>query len=551
MTQHHTPQTVEEILQDNRTFIQRVVDWFRAEANSWALSLLIHVLLLAVAGLFFGRTIYKKIVGDAPTFDAASVEQPADQQYERFDLTNVPLDPSELSPDTLNIKDPPGQEAVYYNDSPKFEEMGGGSAVAKDDGSAGLGLNLRLSGVGPALQGGGGADVGKGAGTGPGRGGAGTGFGHRGQGSREGRVGGTRVTELAVAGALSWLARHQNTDGTWSTEHFRSRCRDGVCSGGAKAESIFGGTALGLLPFLAAGQTHQTKGTYQRVVEKAVQWLVKNQKEGGGLFDSSYAMYEHGLAAIALCEVYGMTGDSQVRGAAQSALDFIKRAQNKEGGWRYMPGVEDSDTSVFGWEMMAYKSGMMAGLEVDQASMKKGYEWLTRWAHAGVRDRSMLGQFCYRPTNGPGGERGGDPVPSSSMTAIGLLIVQYMGAPRSDPMLTGGVRHLMANLPDNKERNIYYWYYATQVMHNMSGPDWDAWNRRMRRVLVESQIKTGCASGSWDPVKPTEDAWGSQGGRLMLTSLACLTLEVYYRYLPLYRVEDEGMESPKGKRQGK
>ena len=550
MTEHRTPQTIEEMLQDNRTFFQRVVDWFRAEANSWALSLLLHLLLLAVGAMFFGRTIYKKIVGDAPAFDAATIEQPADPQYERFDLTNAPLDPSELSPETLNIKDPAGQEAMYINDSPKFEDMGGGSAAAKDDVSAGLGVNLRLLGAGPALQGGGGADLGKGAGTGPGRGGAGTGFGHRGQGHRDGTVGGTKVTDLAVAGALSWLARHQNTDGSWSTDRFRSRCHDGVCNGGGMAESVFGGTAMGLLPFLAAGQTHQTKGTYQRVVEKGVQWLIKNQKDGGGLFGGSYAMYEHGLAAIALCEAYGMTGDSQVRGAAQSALDFIKRAQNKEGGWRYMPGVEDSDTSIFGWEMMAYKSGMMAELEVDQASMKKGYDWLMKRAHAGTHDRSLLGQFCYRPTRGPGGD-GGDPVPSSSMTAIGLLIVQYMGAQRSDPVLVGGVRHLMDNLPKNEERNIYYWYYAAQVMHNMSGPDWDAWNRRMRRVLVESQIKTGCASGSWDPVKPTEDAWGKQGGRLMLTSLATLTLEVYYRYLPLYRVEDEGMESSKGKKQGK
>ena len=59
----------------------------------------------------------------------------------------------------------------------------------------------------------------------------------------------------------------------------------------------------------------------------------------------------------------------------------------------------------------------------------------------------------------------------------------------------------------------------------------------MRRVLVESQIKTGCASGSWDPDKPEPDAWGRQGGRLMLTSLSALTLEIYYRYLPLYKLD--------------
>ena len=36
------------------------------------------------------------------------------------------------------------------------------------------------------------------------------------------------------------------------------------------------------------------------------------------------------------------------------------------------------------------------------------------------------------------------------------------------------------------------------------------------------------------------DRWGPQGGRLMMTSLAALTLEVYYRYLPLYKLDDRG-----------
>lgn len=96
----------------------------------------------------------------------------------------------------------------------------------------------------------------------------------------------------------------------------------------------------------------------------------------------------------------------------------------------------------------------------------------------------------------------------------------------------------MGNLPDNNARNIYYWYYATQVMHNLPGYEWDTWNRKMRRILIESQeTKQGCTAGNWDPDKPTKDAWGEPGGRIMMTSLSCLTLEVYYRYLPLYKLD--------------
>jgi hypothetical protein len=54
--------------------------------------------------------------------------------------------------------------------------------------------------------------------------------------------------------------------------------------------------------------------------------------------------------------------------------------------------------------------------------------------------------------------------------------------------------------------------------------------------LIESQVKEGCAAGSWDP---DEDRWGASGGRLMVTSLSALTLEIYYRYLPLHQLDEE------------
>jgi hypothetical protein len=138
-------------------------------------------------------------------------------------------------------------------------------------------------------------------------------------------------------------------------------------------------------------------------------------------------------------------------------------------------------------------------------------------------------QFQYQPGCGA----------TPSMTAVGLLGRQYLHAKRDDPLMTDGVKYLMNNMPDMKCRNIYYWYYATQVLHNCGGKDWDTWNAAMRELLISAQTrdKSSCADGSWDPDKPAKDIWSPQGGRLMLTALSCLTLEVYYRYLPLYQVE--------------
>jgi hypothetical protein len=92
--------------------------------------------------------------------------------------------------------------------------------------------------------------------------------------------------------------------------------------------------------------------------------------------------------------------------------------------------------------------------------------------------------------------------------------------------------------PGQRPTNMYYYYYATQVMHHYGGEKWKAWNERMREALVKTQDKGKDAwlFGSWDP---TGDTHAAAGGRLMYTSLALLTLEVYYRHLPLYYREQE------------
>jgi hypothetical protein len=65
----------------------------------------------------------------------------------------------------------------------------------------------------------------------------------------------------------------------------------------------------------------------------------------------------------------------------------------------------------------------------------------------------------------------------------------------------------------------------------------------VREGLIALQVKDGtCANGSWDPDFPVADVWGQRAGRLFTTSLSILTLEVYYRYLPLYRDYDEDQE---------
>ena len=79
----------------------------------------------------------------------------------------------------------------------------------------------------------------------------------------------------------------------------------------------------------------------------------------------------------------------------------------------------------------------------------------------------------------------------------------------------------------------------------MKGDRWERWNLKIREGLIGMQVKDGtCAQGSWDPFQPAPDVWAAHAGRLYLTSLSILTLEVYYRYLPIYRSFDEDQEKP-------
>ena len=122
---------------------------------------------------------------------------------------------------------------------------------------------------------------------------------------------------------------------------------------------------------------------------------------------------------------------------------------------------------------------------------------------------------------------------SEVMTAEALLCRMYLGWRKDDPRLKSGVKWLIQNhLPSSRKKNVYYWYYGTQVMHHFGGQPWEIWNDRTRTVLVESQSTRGRHPGSWSPDK---FKWGKQGGRIYTTSMAVCTLEVYYRHLPLFK----------------
>jgi hypothetical protein len=318
-------------------------------------------------------------------------------------------------------------------------------------------------------------------------------------------------SEEAVERGLWWLVAHQREDGSWNFDHQEGNCR-GLCRNPGTNTSTTAATAIALAPFLGAGYTHQD-GQHKETVRRGLYYLQTHALQTpNGIDLREGTMYAQGLATIVLCEAFAMTGDQVFKPVAQGALDFIEYAQHKEGGgWRYEP-QEPGDTTVTGWQLMALKSGAMADLHVKSPTMY------------------FVNNFLDSVESEEGAKYGyQDSQPRPATTAIGLLCRMYLGWPHTHPGLTAGVRYLDETGPS--ENDMYYNYYATQVMHHWQGSAWKRWNDRMRDYLVRTQVTRGHEAGSWF----FEHTHSPAGGRLYNTAMAIMTLEVYYRYMPLYR----------------
>jgi hypothetical protein len=229
-------------------------------------------------------------------------------------------------------------------------------------------------------------------------------------------------------------------------------------------------------------------------------------------------MYAQGIAATALCEAYAMTENEDLRLTAQSAIDFICNAQHHQGGWRYFPG-QPGDMTVYGWQLLALKSARLGGLRVPREILDRAEAFLD---HMQSDEGAYYGYL----------ESGKKPTP----TAVGLLARMYFGWAQDDPRLARGVEYLEKLGPSRTD--VYFNYYATQVMHHYQSVGWPDWNRNVRDRLIATQARRGHESGSWY----FRDEHGKSGGRLYTTAMCLMILEVYYRHMPLYRrraVEEE------------
>ncbi len=175
----------------------------------------------------------------------------------------------------------------------------------------------------------------------------------------------------AVTKGLAAMVKKQQEDGSFGGDRF------------GRSVAI---TALACLAYMADGNL-PGRGPYGEQVSKGLEHILANCAESGLVATDATTgpMYGHGFATLFLGEVYGMTaggGDTALNARVHSALvkavRLIQATQNSQGGWRYNPIPYDADVSVTICQVMALRSARNAGLEVPKETIDKAVEYIRR-----------------------------------------------------------------------------------------------------------------------------------------------------------------------------
>ena len=339
------------------------------------------------------------------------------------------------------------------------------------------------------------------------------------------KYGATRESEQAVEAALAWLAAHQRDNGSWSFNLELAPC-NGACRHSKKKGSesptpSTGATGLALLAFLGAGHTHHHEGPYQETVRRGIYFLRDIAGEAGsGLDWQQGSMYGHGIAVMAMSEALAMTsreqaGDADLHRLVSRGASFTCNAQHENGSWGYVPG-SPGDMTVSAWQVLSLVAAKKNRVDIHTNTLAD--------AKAFVLSTCKDGDFWFGYKGPPGEE---------TTTAIGLALMLYLGQSTEYTPFYNALTNLADRGP--KLSNVYHDYYATLALHHSRHHAWEKWNSKLRDHLVRTQATKGHEAGSWHFADP----WGDIGGRLYTTAMCAMTLEVYYRYMPLYEKVDD------------
>ena len=293
-------------------------------------------------------------------------------------------------------------------------------------------------------------------------------------------------------------------------------------------------TSLAIMAMASVGIQPADPGREGQAMKKALAFVLQDDRQDKngyyGQKDGS-RMYGHGIITLMLTEMLGMSvsdeQDKLLHDRCQKAIDLILSAQkekkpvNAQGGWRYLPNSRDSDLSASVWQLMALRSAKNDGLQVPASAIRDAVGYLKR-SYSSPLDRDGQPEKVGGFCYEPGRRNA-----TFTMTAAGLLAMQVCGEYES-PLVAGASDWLLAHPPKWQERFCMYGtYYYAQGMYQKGGDHAETARQLVRKMLLPKQA----ADGSWHAHGGEE----KNVGKVYSTSMAVLSLSVKHHFLPIYQ----------------
>ncbi len=307
-------------------------------------------------------------------------------------------------------------------------------------------------------------------------------------------------TEEILRGALRWLATKQNVNGSWNAGDNR------------RADHPVAMTGYVLVAFMAAGNLPE-EGEYAKQVKAGLEFLLDSIGTDGQYrgVDGSKYMYNHGIATIALGELYGQSRNPIIRENLQRAIRLIVTTQSErdrtKGGWRYQPRPGDADISVTVLQVVALRAAKNAGLDVPQQTIDDAVDYVRRCSVPG-------GGFAYQAGQAGAG---------FSRTAAAIYSLQVCGH-YDDPLVKPASEYLF-NRSNERRFWTYGANYAAPAQYMVGGDTWRRWYDLMKGELLPKVQRNGDQC-SWDD---------REVGNIYATACYTTILAMPWHYIPLYQ----------------
>lgn len=312
----------------------------------------------------------------------------------------------------------------------------------------------------------------------------------------------TNKSVTSVNKGLNYLASKQGSDGSL---------------GGTSGTGVYptAMSALAGMAFLSSGNT-TTRGPFAEEVRGIADFLAQQSTPSGLIAagaENGRPMYGHGFALMFLACVYGMETDparrERIGDTIEAAIKLTASGQSAEGGWMYQPGSGD-EGSVTITQLQGLRAAHNAGFEVPEDCVNKAIRYLERCETAD-------GGICYSLRSG-----GGTRPPITAAAACCLYSAGEYDSPLAESCLEYTYNYHKSQGVRGVSHDFYHHFYASQAFFQGGDEYWNDYFPKLRDRLITDQT----ADGSWQ---------GDSVGPVYGTSIACIMLQLPYRYLPIYQ----------------